>query len=352
VPLNKGVLGALLRSRCVSGAKRPRVTPRTGECTEKGQNYCSPSSFEADFAAHGSLAPTTGAKVGLEPGIDHVPRQSEGLRPNPACHRDANQSPGVGANGPREVRGVRVPPERARKLRLKRPTQLRAERRPTRSTTPATRQRYSLWHLAGVEIRAFGDRNAGSLWWRLVFRAAILLSLVAYARRVHPSGQALCLLWLRPWRCVGGIAGLLLIVCTAGAISPVLGAVLVAAIAVVLGPCAISAVKLRPEWKELSRRTPPGRHVYVHSVASQLPGAGAQLLRALALEADENGWSMVLDASNEKLVRYYQQFGFVPRGPGVRMPHGARHVRMWRPPITLERGPLCGRAGYEAISTR
>ena len=121
--------------------------------------------------------------------------------------------------------------------------------------------------------------------------------------------------------------------------------------AAALLPFAIGAVKARPGRKELAKLTPPGRHVYVHSVASQLPGAGAQLLRGLTQEANDKGWSLVLDASNERLVRYYEQFGFVVRGAGVRMPDGARHVRMWRPPVTPERGPLCGRTGYEATST-
>ena len=214
-----------------------------------------------------------------------------------------------------------------------------------------TARRHSLWQLAGVEVRAFAGRDTGSVPERVVFRAAILLSLIAYARRVHPSGRALCLLWLRPLRVLVAMMGLILLVCTAGAVYYILGVAISAVMAAALLPFAIGAVRARPGRKELAKLTPPGRHVYVHSVASQLPGAGAQLLRGLTQEANDKGWSLVLDASNERLVQYYEQFGFVVRGAGVRMPDGARHVRMWRPPVTPERGPLCSRTGYEATST-
>jgi hypothetical protein len=324
---NQGVLGALLRSRCVSGAKAHSVAPRTMECTEKGQDFQSPSPLNPHIGAVRGLPLTYGGKPRPGPLIDEY----ASVGPTPGGHRDWGQPPSWGQEAGVQSRGPRDVTERP--------------------ATPATAQRHSLWELAGVEIRAFGGREPGSLWWRGVFRAAIMLSLVVYARRVHPTGQALCLLWLRPWRLVGGIIGLLLVVCAAGALSPVLGAALIAAIAAILLPGVPAAVKARSASRQLCRLTPPGRHIYVHSVASQLPGAGAQLLRGLVLEADQSGWSLVLDASNEKLARYYEQFGFVPRGPGVQMPDGARHVRMWRPPIRPERGPLCGRAGSEVIST-
>jgi len=297
----RGILGALLASRLDFDAKTAPVAPRITECAEKADNSRAKATSAAITGALGSSATTTSERLPPEPGI------------GPAREEDKPRYP----DGTATLRAA---------------TAGEAEPRHPAASTKA--HGCSLWSLAGVEVRAFGDRGAGTMLRQVFFRAAMLLSLIAYAKRVHPSGQALCLLWLRPWRFLGAIATSLLVVCITGAIYPLLGVVLIAAIAAVLLPCSIGAVKSRPGWKELSKLTPPGRHIYVHSVASQLPGAGAELLRALAIEADEQRWSLVLDASNEKLVRYYEQFGFGPLGPGVQMPDGARHVRMWRPPIT------------------
>jgi predicted N-acetyltransferase YhbS len=83
----------------------------------------------------------------------------------------------------------------------------------------------------------------------------------------------------------------------------------------------------------LGRTGPPGhRHqVYVHSVASTRPGAGAELMASLAGEADQKGWLLFLDAGNEELGTYYSRFGFARAG-AVRMPDGTVRVRMWRQP--------------------
>ena len=332
----RGVLGALLGFRCVSDAKPPRVAPGTTACTQKGNENEAKAGLAASNGSLGSPVSAHSGKAApapvMDPGRDEDQPRCSGKK---VSTRAARQRELPGSPGSPGVPGIPGSPGSPGSL-----------------STSAKARRYSLWHLAGVEVRAFGGRDARTFLRRALFRTAMLLSLVAYAKRVHPSGQALCLLWLRPWRFLGGIAALLLVVCTTGALYPVLGAVLVVVITAVLLPCVIGTVKARPGWKELAKLTPPGRHVYVHSVASQLPGAGAEVLRGLALEADEERWSLVLDASNEKLVRYYEQFGFRALGPGVQMPDGARHVRMWRPPITPERGPLCGRTGYGAISTR
>jgi len=83
----------------------------------------------------------------------------------------------------------------------------------------------------------------------------------------------------------------------------------------------------------LCRLGPRGRRrrVYVHSVASTRPGAGAELMTSLAGEADQKGWLLVLDAGNERLGTYYSRFGFA-RGGAVKMPDGNLRVRMWRQP--------------------
>ncbi len=196
----------------------------------------------------------------------------------------------------------------------------------------------SLWHLAGVEARAFGGRQANAIFWGVPFKAAMLLSLIAYERREHPSGQALCLLGVKPGRVAGGAAVLALVVCVAGVLWPPLGVIVGAAIVLALLPSVVGAARSLRGTLRLRRLTPPGPHIYVHSVASTIPGAGAELVAALAEEADQQGWSLLLDASNERLARYYEQFGFLPQGTPVEMPNGGRHVRMWRQPVPRQEG--------------
>jgi hypothetical protein len=190
--------------------------------------------------------------------------------------------------------------------------------------------RYSLWHIAGVQVRAFGGPYSGRLR-RLRRRTESWLTLTMYERRTHPSGQAVCLLGLRRGRFWGGVAGLALLICAAGALSTYAGATLALAVVGLLLPRSVGASRALGHRGQLGRLTPPGRYVYVHSVASSLPGAGAELLQRLAHEADVKGWSLVLDAGNEKLVGYYARFGFVARGPAVTMHDGSGRVRMWRP---------------------
>ncbi len=197
--------------------------------------------------------------------------------------------------------------------------------------------RYSLWHLAGVQSRAFGGPNSTPLR-QLPRRTAVLLTLAVYERRTHPSGQAVCLLGLRRGRFWGGVAALALLICAAGALSTYAGAALAVAVVALLLPRSVGALRALGGRGRLRTLTPPGCCVYVHSVASARPGAGAELLRRLTHEADGKGWSLVLDASNEKLVGYYAKFGFAARGLAVRMPDGSRRVRMWRPPTAVELG--------------
>jgi hypothetical protein len=196
--------------------------------------------------------------------------------------------------------------------------------------------KHSLWHLAGVEACAFKNANSGHTPRRFSSRAAMLFPLALYERRTHPSGQALCLLRFRRGRFMASAAGLSLLVSGAGALSPYAGTTLAVVVIVLLAPGCVRAVRARTARRQLGRLNPCGRHVYVHSVASALPGAGAELLRELTREADGEGWSLLLDARNGKLARYYANFGFVAQGPAVKMPTGESHVRMWRPADPLE----------------
>lgn len=196
----------------------------------------------------------------------------------------------------------------------------------------------SLWQLAGVEARALRERDERRGPSMLAFRAAMLVALGAFDRRVHVSGQALCLLAPRWLRVAVFTIGATVLAGVAGAVLPPLGWGLSAAIALVFAPLAARAVMALPATARLHRMSPPGHHVYVHSVASTRPGAGAELLRVLAGEADEKGWWLVLDAGNEALETYYARFGFARRG-AVRMPDGTRRVRMWRQPSKRDGRP-------------
>jgi hypothetical protein len=121
-----------------------------------------------------------------------------------------------------------------------------------------------------------------------------------------------------------------------GAVSAPLGWALSSAIVLLLAPLAVRGTVMLPATVRLRRTGPPGRHLYVHSVASTRPGAGAELLASLATEADQKGWSLVLDADNKKLETYYVRFGFARSGR-TGMPARAGRVRMWRQPQDRER---------------
>jgi hypothetical protein len=202
-----------------------------------------------------------------------------------------------------------------------------------RSTKQA---KQSLWKLAGVESRAFGSRGSRPVMRHIPLRATMFLALTVYERRTHPSGQAVCLLELRPGRLCLGLASLVLLTCLAGALSPYAGFTLALIVIVLLLPGSVGALRRFPERRPLERSTAPEKHIYVHSLASTLPGAGADLLRTLTREADEKGWPLVLDANNERLTKYYCEFGFVARGPATGSPDGTWPVRMWRRPSALE----------------
>jgi hypothetical protein len=187
------------------------------------------------------------------------------------------------------------------------------------------------WQLAGVEVQAFRGGAKANAPSKAAFMAAMLIAVSMFDRRAHSSGQAVCLLAPRKVRVVAGTTGAVLLVGLSGALLPPLGWAVLVSMAFVFLPFALRATLALPARVRLRRMGPVGRHVYVHGVASTRPGAGAELMRSLAGEADEKSWLLVLDAANEKLERYYSQFGFVGGG-AVRMPDGTGQVRMWRRP--------------------
>jgi len=190
-----------------------------------------------------------------------------------------------------------------------------------------------IWRLARVETVAFSRYHRPNLAGRGCLLAGMLAALVLCERRVHPSGRAVCLLGMRRGRLVGGVGGFVVAAMMLGAFAPVVAEACLGIVAAVFARGALSALRNLPGKARLGRAKPPGPCRYLHSVASTLPGAGAELLRVLGDEADEKGWWLLTEASSERLASYYGAFGFCRLGLAVVMSDGSEHVRMWRPPV-------------------
>lgn len=208
----------------------------------------------------------------------------------------------------------------------------------TTATATACPSRPELWRLSKVAARAFGPQpqfagtRAGPL--RLVMLAQLAMSDV----RADPEGRAVCALSGASTRpalrgsaaavAAGAVmAGLWL---TATYTWPVL--VLLLGAAWLFWPMARRSLAGRSARRALARSRPPGRSVTVHTVASVVPGAGAELMRAVAGEADRRAWTLTLVAANPTLAGYYRQFGFAALGPAVRLPCGQPATPMARYP--------------------
>jgi hypothetical protein len=207
-----------------------------------------------------------------------------------------------------------------------------------KSAAPRLATRYSLWHLAGIEARAFSSRASTTKARLFRLRASMFFSLIVYEHRAHPSGGAVCLLRPHHGRFAAVTFALVLGIALMGVVSPLAGTALAAAVVALLLPRCAGSVRARTAERCLKRLTPPGQTVYLHSLASTLPGAGAELLRSVNREADAKGWSLVLDAADKKLIEYYRNFGFCALGRPVLMPDRSYRVRMWRPANDME-GP-------------
>lgn len=201
-----------------------------------------------------------------------------------------------------------------------------------------------LWILSGVATAAFADQPQTRAQWPIArrgcLRAMVLLSLVVSERRVHCSGKALCLLVEdgkgHPLRevalAVGGLGVLAVLVTEV----PWLFWLIVGLLLVFLGPQLVTSLRVRRLNSSLRRWRPESRYVGVHTVASVRSGAGRELMSELNREADVKGWTLVVDAANEALVRYYGALGYMAVSDPVRMPWGESTVRMARRPAELE----------------
>jgi hypothetical protein len=179
-----------------------------------------------------------------------------------------------------------------------------------------------------VEVAAFSRVDQLGTVPRALVTAKMALALLAYEHRAHPSGRAVCLLAPRRRRLASASAALVVMTAVLGALAPVAAWVLLGVVVVASVPAVIGAARALPANLRLRQLTPPVSATYLHSLASTQAGAGAELLCSVVDEADRLGRSVVLDAANEELVRYYQRFGFRASGPAVRMPNGAFYTRM------------------------
>jgi hypothetical protein len=201
----------------------------------------------------------------------------------------------------------------------------------------------SLRRLLRVEVMAF-DRALPRTWGaRIAFAGETSLTLWAYHRRVHPSGRAVCLLGLRPGRVGVVVAAFTLSIGAMGALAPMAAGAVCACIVAVLLPSAARAIGALPARSRLRQGSRPGPHVFLHSLASTQPGAGAELVRSVTDEADQKGWTISLEAASEELAHYYECLGFQAQGVPVPVPGGGRHVSMCRPPA------LCAIEGGKGI---
>lgn len=199
----------------------------------------------------------------------------------------------------------------------------------------------TVWQLAGIEAKAFRPRSRYSLVRHLVFRLAMIVVLLGYQRRVHPSGRALCLLEVKRGRQVCFVLAIAL------ASALLAGAVPVAALGfsgVLLGagtPGLLRKVRWRRAARRLQGQWDGGPVVRLHSLASVEPGAGAELVSLVMQEMAERQRSLVLDAANDRLAQYYESLGFERCGETVNLSKSVRRAQMRWPQVS-KGGPVYG----------
>ena len=184
--------------------------------------------------------------------------------------------------------------------------------------------------LAGVVVRAFEKVEPRGKLGRWAMWVGTVTALWAYERRVHDNGHALCLLGVKWGRVVTSVVSLVLITAVADALVPEAAIGLLGAISLVFLPLVLAGLRALPARLRLGR-VGLRRGRYLHSMVSEQPGAGAEVLKGVCAEADSKGWHLVLDASCQRLVVYYEQFGFETSAGPVKMPNGHLHTRMFRP---------------------
>jgi len=199
--------------------------------------------------------------------------------------------------------------------------------------------------LSGLAVQAFADQPQSKMQWPLARRfcllALVMLSILTSDVRVHPDGDAFCLLSRPSIRrdvlAVSMVTGAFAVLAGMVAAAPILFWVVVAAILVLVLPSLRLSVVAHRAHAVLARSSPTRPYVGVHTVTSTCAGHGRQLMADLGREADRKGWTLVLDAANEVLAGYYSDLGYSRLCQPVLMPWGERAVRMSRTP-TMEEG--------------
>lgn len=196
------------------------------------------------------------------------------------------------------------------------------------------------WALSRVAYQAFMDQPQTRRQWPIArsvtLRFMLIVSILTSEIRVHPSGRALCLLTLASPR--RNALAMLMIGAGLGALSamvlysPITFWLVVVLALILLVPSLSLSFSARHANATLRKASPRTSFVGVHTVASVQPGAGRELMLELNREADERGWTLVLDAANDALAGYYAGLGYEPRCEPVPMPWGERAVRMMRVP--------------------
>lgn len=201
-----------------------------------------------------------------------------------------------------------------------------------------------MWHLARLGVTRFRDQPQTRMQWPILrplcLWVLLVVSVAISERRVHPERDAFCLLTThsRRGQVMAGAMGMALAMPIAllVAVLPVVFWLVVIALVVLLFPSCVLKLKTGHLRERLASSAPSGRLVGIHTVTSVHPGHGAEVVEMVIREADSSGWSLVLDAANERLAAYYSQFGFQACGEGVLMPWEERVIRMVRRPRAEE----------------
>ena len=208
----------------------------------------------------------------------------------------------------------------------------------------ATRRTPSIWQLTRLGLQAFRDQPQTRMQWpifrSLCLRVLLIVSVSTAERRVHPDGDAFCLLTTRSRRgeavTAFAAAALAAPIILLVAFLPIVFWLVVLALAVLLTPSGILSARTHRYRERLAASAPAGPLVGIHTVTSSVRGHGAELMDMVTREADSSSWTLVLDAANDRLADYYSRFGFQPCGEGVVMPWGERVIRMVRQPSAAD----------------
>ena len=203
------------------------------------------------------------------------------------------------------------------------------------------RRRPGCLGLSGLAVQAFAEQPQSKMQWplarRFCLRSLVVLSILTSDVRVDSEELAFCLLSrpsIRRDLLAGGLVAAALAALAGMVVAvPILFWIVVTMILVLVLPSLRLSLMANRAHTVLAQSSPVKPYVGVHTVTSTRKGAGRQLMTDLGREADQKGWTLVLDAANEALADYYADLGFSRLCEPVLMPWGERAVRMSRIPM-------------------